>query len=228
MKYFNLLILFLIFSQNLYSIPELFIDRENLFRVDTVMPFELEKKIMFYNIGDSDLIIDSLKASCGCTSFKLSKDTIAPRDSSELTLRINLTSVGGNQQYHLYFKSNEPGATKNAVTLNLFVYRDLLSNPKKLPSYFNINNGDTLTYTIALENASNEKIYINNPVVEDDTKLQIIAMLPEEKSIAPHTSKEYEIKLIIKRKGFVVSKLIIPTSSHSVPKLEYSIVTSTN
>jgi hypothetical protein len=212
---------------NLYSQPKLFMDTENISKTDTIFPVEYEKIIKIYNKGNEKLVISSLAASCGCTSFVLSKDTILPQDSSELYIKINLATAEGDKLYHVYFSTNDTLSSKQALDINLFVYRDLISEPKKLPSFSNVALGSILTYELSLQNLSEKDIEIQNPVSDDNSKYEILSILPNEKIIPKHSKKEYKIKIQVNKKEFILSRMIIPTSSTSVPKLEYTVMIST-
>lgn len=227
MRIYFVILTLLISFQNIYSQPKLYIDTENISKIDTVFPIEYEKFIILYNIGNEKLVISNLGASCGCTSFVLSKDTILPQDSSELYIRINLATAEGNKLYHVYFSTNDTLAPKQALDINLFVYRDLISEPKKLPSFSNVALGSILTYELSLQNLSDMDIEIQNPVSEDNSKYEILSIFPDEKIIPKHSKKAYEIKIQVIKKEFILSKMIIPTNSTSVPKLEYTVMIST-
>jgi hypothetical protein len=219
----------LIFSfLNLFSQPKLYIEKENITALDTIFPVEYDKYIMLYNKGSENLFISSLGASCGCTSFVLSKDTIPPLDSAELFIKINLSTAEVNKKYYVYFSSNDTLQPRTELDINLYVYRDLISEPKKLPSFSNVESGSLLTYNVSLVNSSDKDIEIQNPISSDISKFEIISIFPDEKIIHKHSKKDYEIKIKLKPVKFILSKLLIPTNSESVPKIEYLVMVNTN
>jgi hypothetical protein len=114
------------------------------------------------------------------------------------------------------------------LDINLYVYRDLISEPKKLPSFSNVESGSLLTYNVSLVNSSDKDIEIQNPISSDISKFEIISIFPDEKIIHKHSKKDYEIKIKLKPVKFILSKLLIPTNSESVPKIEYLVMVNTN
>jgi len=57
----------------------------------------------FKNTGNAPLILNSVKASCGCTTPKWTRDPIAPNGSGEITVS--------------YDPKNRPGAFSKSVTV---------------------------------------------------------------------------------------------------------------
>jgi len=78
---------------------------------------ELVHKYVFTNIGKSDLIIESAKASCGCTVPELKEKVIKPGQSSYVEAKFNSAGRVGAQHKTITVISNDPTTTR--VTLNL-------------------------------------------------------------------------------------------------------------
>jgi len=201
-------------------------NEEIVLKTDTIFPSEYEKYVSIYNIGNDDLVISAIYASCGCTTFTISKDTIPPNDSAALFVKINLSTASGDKQNHVYLTSNDPKSPKTDVLLNVFVYRDLLSKPQKLPSFSNVESGSIITYNIVLLNSSKQDIEIQNPESADNSSFEVVSVQPLDNIIPKNSSREYKIKIKLSPKNLILSKMIIRTNSKSVPKLEYTIMVS--
>lgn len=229
MKYIIIIIIIIINLTTimLFSQPNLYLEKENITKLDTIFPIEYEKYIKVFNNGNENLIISSLGVSCGCTSFILDKDTIPPQDSAVLFIKINLSTAEGYKQYHVYFSSNDILNPRTELDINVFIFRDLKSEPKKLPTFSNVESGSVLSYNITLLNSNNSEIEIQYPISEDISKFEVLSIFPNEYIIPSHSSKEYEIKIKLKQGKFILSKLIIPTNSESVPKIEYLVMVNT-
>jgi len=107
MKYLILLFILVCSSVPIFSKPELYMNEEIGLKTDTIFPSEYEKYVSIYNIGNDDLVISAIYASCGCTTFTISKDTIPPNDSAALFVKINLSTASGDKQNHVYLTSND-------------------------------------------------------------------------------------------------------------------------
>jgi hypothetical protein len=62
----------------------------------------------FENRGDSDLIIDRVRSSCGCTAVLLSDKTVAPGDKGEIKASFDSTRFRGAINKTIYLYSNDP------------------------------------------------------------------------------------------------------------------------
>ncbi len=69
------------------------------------------------NTGRSALNIRETKANCGCTVSKLSKDTLAPGESSTITVSFNSHGRRGKQHKTVTIFSNDPTAPTQQLTL---------------------------------------------------------------------------------------------------------------
>lgn len=59
------------------------------------------------NIGDEQLSILDVRTSCGCTATALSKLELAPGESVELEVTVDLTSFSGHISQAIYVSSND-------------------------------------------------------------------------------------------------------------------------
>jgi len=59
------------------------------------------------NIGDELLSILDVRTSCGCTTTALSKSDLAPGESVELEVTVDLTSFSGHISQAIYVSSND-------------------------------------------------------------------------------------------------------------------------
>ncbi|HUT87508.1 MAG TPA: DUF1573 domain-containing protein [Candidatus Heimdallarchaeota archaeon] len=59
------------------------------------------------NVGDEPLSILDVRTSCGCTTTALSKSDLAPGESVELEVTVDLTSFSGHISQAIYVSSND-------------------------------------------------------------------------------------------------------------------------
>ena len=66
----------------------------------------------FKNTGNAPLILNSVKASCGCTTPKWTKEPIAPGEEGTVTAIYNSTNRPGNFTKTITIKHNGEGGTE--------------------------------------------------------------------------------------------------------------------
>lgn len=76
----------------------------------------------FVNTGNAPLVLNSVQASCGCTTPKWTKEPIAPGQSGEVTAIYNSKGRPGNFTKTITVKHNGEGAVEY-LTIRGFVER---------------------------------------------------------------------------------------------------------
>lgn len=79
------------------------------------------------NVGEGDLIIESLKPSCGCITLSISTTRIQPGESAELKVSYDTTDYVGKDEKHIHIYSNDPQVPDKRI--NLFVETEKLKIP---------------------------------------------------------------------------------------------------
>lgn len=107
------------------------------------------------NIGREDLIINRVRAACGCTATMLSSDNIPPGKSAELKVTFNPTGYNGLVKKDIYLESNDPQLPKAKIT----IIADVEPIPSPKAFYSNsqwelglISQGDLPTFSFIIEN----------------------------------------------------------------------------
>ena len=60
-----------------------------------------------FNSGDEDLIINKVKASCGCTAAQPEKDILKSGESTKIKVKFNSSRRSGKQKKYVYVFSND-------------------------------------------------------------------------------------------------------------------------
>ncbi len=95
------------------------------FKGQTVIEGEkLTVKYTFKNTGGQDLIIEDVRASCGCTATSPKDKVIAPGASSEITATFDSRGRMGMQRKSITVKSNDPVNGSVILRLEADVERD--------------------------------------------------------------------------------------------------------
>lgn len=79
---------------------------------------------VFTNTGKSPLNIRETKANCGCTVSKPDKETLAPGESSKITVTFNSQGRRGRQRKMVTIFSNDPTAPTQQLTIKGLVRSD--------------------------------------------------------------------------------------------------------
>lgn len=215
------------FCVSLYSQPVFYLNDNNAIDLDTLYPKKHEFEFYVKNTGNELLEIEKLGASCGCTVFELENYEIPPQDSSKLTIKYDLHKYSGERTNHLFFETNDPELKKFRIPIRMYVYRDLVVTPKKLPIKFNISPEENVEYKFSITNNSNKEIRIKQLVADDQNRFKIIEFTGENKILRQGETLDCILKIkYSKDAGFVGTKLKIPTTSEIIPVIEMQLLAS--
>ncbi|OGU58426.1 MAG: hypothetical protein A2X64_06840 [Ignavibacteria bacterium GWF2_33_9] len=224
----NIIIALLLFAflMNLDARTIAYVNSTNEIDFDTVYPQRIEKKIFLINKGDEVLKISSLSASCGCTILSALQDSILPNDSQEILVKYNLQRTSGRKIFHLYINTNDSIHPKLDITTKMFVYRDVEVTPKKLPSYIGLKKGDTISCLIKIKNNGRTDVLLKNPSNSKPDLVKILSFQNSDTNLKPNSEAEFNLKLEILKDERIAAEIRIPTTSVSVPIIEYLFITS--
>jgi len=89
----------------------------------------VEHVFRFTNRGQSELVIDGVSTSCGCTAALASASNISPGGVGEVKVSFRTQGYKGSLVRHVYVASNDPVAPRITLDLEGTVKRDLESDP---------------------------------------------------------------------------------------------------
>ncbi|MDA1043852.1 MAG: DUF1573 domain-containing protein [Verrucomicrobia bacterium] len=102
------------------------------------------------NHGDEDLIIHKVNTSCGCTTTKLSKNTLAPGDSVELTASLSLKGRRGPMAKSITVTSNDSASPSLNMQLIVDAQRDVDVSPAFVNFRIDSKQKSALTQSIVI------------------------------------------------------------------------------
>ena len=85
---------------------------------------QVEYKYVFTNTGKQDLVIESVKASCGCTATAPKDDVIKPGQSSEIVATFDSRGRVGKQSKSVTVMTNDPDQSATVLRFELEVVKD--------------------------------------------------------------------------------------------------------
>jgi hypothetical protein len=108
LHYFHSVLLLLIFTQFALGAPRITC-KAPVFDFGTRDPSEsIDHTFLLENTGTSDLIISAIRPACGCTAANMTRQTIPPGESAELSTRLNLVGRTGDLHKSILIESNDP------------------------------------------------------------------------------------------------------------------------
>ena len=115
------------------------------------------------NEGDEELIIERVRASCGCIKTSLSSKNIQPGKSSELKTIFNTTGYDGKVKKEVYITSNDPQEPNREINLFLEVEhqtKPVISFSEVEWNFGYISQGEVPTLNWVIENKGDEDLII--------------------------------------------------------------------
>ena len=153
----------------------------------------LKADIKIYNKGTDTLEIKRVKPMCGCTTAPLNKKIIAPGDSAELKVTLNVEHYEGAVSKRISFITNE-NSSEQFLEITANVYQPMKLFPSR---YLNFSR-------MFLNSESISKLVINN-TSGHDIKVTNVVIKPEELKVNLKTGD-----IIPKDSDFVIEAKVIP------------------
>jgi len=163
--------------------PMLEVDSE-VYDFGTILEgYAIEHTFVLTNAGDETLIIDRVRATCGCTTTELPTNELAPGQSVELDAVVGTTGFGGSTiSKSIYIYSNDPryavDSTGTGGKLTLYLRGTVIRSEP-----YHMSTEDLKLYSILLVDLRDESSFasghltgaINIPV---STLSQVVPSLP--------------------------------------------------
>ena len=143
---------------------------------------QVTRDIEFTNTGDKKLIIERVKASCGCTASKVAKKELEPNETSFVTVSFNPRGRRGKQTKKVTLFSNdmEDDAKKISFTANVVPSWEIV--PNRLEFKTNNNNKIYEEKNFLIKNTGNSKVLIEKI---ESTNENLTIIIPENREIDP-------------------------------------------
>ena len=82
-----------------------------------VGPGVLKQAMKITNVGGDTLLINDVKASCGCTTAPLDKKVLMPGDTATVNVSMDVNNRSGEQHKSITITSND--STRSTITVQL-------------------------------------------------------------------------------------------------------------
>jgi hypothetical protein len=81
----------------------------------------LQKEFSIRNFGGSDLVIENVSTTCGCTAALLSDKVVKPGSSTPLRVSLETRNYSGKMERTVLIRSNDPEASTTEVKVSVTV-----------------------------------------------------------------------------------------------------------
>lgn len=179
-----------------------------------------------YNSGDEDLVINKVKASCGCTAAQPEKDVLISGESTTVKVTFNSSRRSGKQKKYVYIFSNDKinpqfrlSFTANVLkndsdevsSSNIESARLVVANKKH--NFGDVTEGKKVDFNVQLKNSGNKLLNIEKV----KSSCGCTATLLSKNELKPGESTNLKIELDTSgRKG----KLSLTVTIHSNDPIE--------
>lgn len=143
------------------------------------------------NTGNEKLIIQSVKASCGCTAVKPEKNELAPNETTKIKVIYSTRGRVGKAEKYVYVKSNDPENSEVRLKFAANVLEKEITGAaiflsRRLFSVNEVTEGQKLNYEVVVTNRGKKALNISkiNPTSDKITaKIDKQIIQPEESAL---------------------------------------------
>jgi hypothetical protein len=173
---------------------------------------KLTERFPFTNAGDDLLIIQNVRADCGCTKTLSGNRKIVPGGHSEIVATFDTSGLGpGPKERHIYVRSNDSQRSSIKLILLADVVRELTVTPSTLVLKFKPST-QSLPVDLQIANASDRPVAITGVKVPEP-KVQAV-MEKENLVVCPGCTTPCRLEMSLSqdnRRPLIGGRLILET-----------------
>lgn len=177
-----------------------------------------EKPVTIKNVGEAPLKILRVRASCGCTAAKPTKEILQPGETDILTVTYNTKKPAKTINQTVTLETNDPDQPTVRIPVRGEVNQLFEAAPTNMISFGRISVDSVDTKEIELTNSYNEKVKLElQPVADNFIKVELIEVEP---------GMKYKLKATTVpplRQGGLSSNIVLKTSLDAAPTLDYRV-----
>ncbi|MCF6156603.1 MAG: DUF1573 domain-containing protein [Candidatus Brocadia sp.] len=113
----------------------------------------------FKNLGSDELIVTSVKSSCGCTAALVSKSNLLTGEEGEVQIKFNPGRFVGRVTKSVTVNSNDPKNSTYKLTITGEIIEEVRVSPKQI-NFGIIRKGDSCTRNIEIKTIPELKIEV--------------------------------------------------------------------
>lgn len=178
-----------------------------------------EQVFRFSNRGDSTLIIEQVRTSCGCTAALLSSSRLEPGVSGELRAVFDSSRFTGTIQKSIYVTSNDPRQTTTELIMKGMVTSEIVLSPLRL-DFGTLSGSQSRTGILEIANRGQIPLTIREvDVLVPGTTAEV-----KDRVVLPHKQTEVQVTLKpVPGMARISGYLILRTDSPRSPELRVPV-----
>ncbi len=178
----------------------------------------LDTFIIVKNVGTKDLVIDTIKVGCGCTTPHYSTSPIKPGGTQKITLGLNVAlSTGDLTKTMTIYANDDPSKVGKLIYLKANIFRPLTLTPQSF-NFPEIKVGDTSRFFVRLKNNDTKPFAIERFLATKGLKIDKKGPV----SIAAGDTLTINGMYIGRDRGYWNANVIIETPDPDFPPFEIS------
>ncbi len=178
----------------------------------------LDTFVVIKNVGNKDLIIDTIKVGCGCTTPHYTSDPIKPGKTARVGVGLSAAlSSGELTKTMTIFTNDDPSKMGRLMYLKANIFRALTLTPQSF-NFPEVKIGDTARFFVRLRNNDTKPFQIERLIATKGMKIDKKGPI----SIASGDSLTINGSYIGKERGYWNANVVIETPDPDFPPFEIS------
>jgi len=178
----------------------------------------LDTNITIKNTGNKDLVIDTIKVGCGCTTPKYSTEPIKPGKTAQIHIGLNAALASGDLTKTMTIYANDdPSKMGRLMYLKANVFRPITLSPQTF-NFPEIKIGETSKFSVTMKNHDTKPLKIDRFLATKGLKIDQRGPL----NLAPNDSVVINGTFFGKDRGYWNANVIVETADPDFPPFEIS------
>ncbi len=155
----------------------------------------VKEHFVLTNTGDQTLVIEKIRADCGCTKAVKGSSEIGPGATTEIVTEFDTTDLSpGRKRKHVYVRTNDPTRPEVVLTVYADVVRELVVEPPSFARKVERPTGP-LSFELKITNTSAKARAITGLHVQE---AGVNGMLqPARVEVGPHADAAFKVVLVL-------------------------------
>ncbi len=189
---------------------------------NTIVSHEFE----ILNSGDGELVIEKVRASCGCTAADPGKNILQPGESTNIKIEFNSAGRSGRQLKYVYVFSNDKSNPQVRLSFTANISSEeqplktttpgpRLSLSTKQYNFGKVAEGAPAVFSVLLKNIGQKELVIK----EVKSSSEFISAVLQSETVKPGANTHLKIQIDTKsKKGVYTRTLTLSTNDPVEPQ----------
>ncbi len=178
----------------------------------------LDTFIVVKNVGSKDLVIDTIKVGCGCTTPHYTKDPIKPGQTARIGVGLNVALSSGEMTKTMtVYANDDPSKMGKLIYLKTNIFRPITLTPQSF-NFPEIKVGDTSRFFVTLKNHDTKPFAIERLLATKGMRIDKKGPL----SIAAGDTLQINAMYIGRDRGYWNANVIVESPDPDFPPFEIS------